>query len=181
MSRRCIASQTVLQDCRLETFVGSPAHQTVPKGPQLRRLKSNMAKRALAATAASAVALLGTLLVSAAPAEAACQGVGNGFTITHYHGSIAVAQERQTNDTCDDNGYYSGQLRDVRPSDGFSAKARFKEDPVFNAVVFTTTSSSWQNYSYEEKEVESGVSYAGMQVYTDPARRPDLYTANYGF
>jgi hypothetical protein len=146
----------------------------------LRRLKSATAKRALAATAASAVALLGSLLVSAAPAEAACRGVGNGFTITHYHGDIAVAQERQVTGTCDGNGYYTGELRDVHPSDGYSAKVRYKEGD-FNAIVFTTTSSTWQRYTYTEKTPDTGLSYASMQVYTDPNRRPDLYTMTYGF
>jgi hypothetical protein len=155
---------------------GSP----ITKGPQLRRLKSATGKRVLAATAASAVALLGSLLVSAAPAEAACQGVGGGFTITHYHGSIAVAQERQVTGTCDDNGYYSGELRDVHPDDGYSAKVRYKEED-FDSVVFTTTSSTWQRYTYVEKTPDAQTSYASMQVYTDPNRRPELYTPTYGF
>lgn len=146
----------------------------------MRRLKSVLFTRMLAATAASAVALLGTLLISAAPAEAACQGRASGFTITHYQGGVAVAQERQVVGTCDGNGVYHGQLRDLRPGDGYSAKVRFKEGD-FNAVVFTTTSSTWQNYTYTEKTPDSAESYASVQVYADPAHRPDIYTPNYGF
>jgi hypothetical protein len=81
---------------------------------------------------------------------------------------------------CNDNGAYGGQLRDVRPGDGYSAKARFKEED-FNGIVFTTTSSAWQNYTYVEETPDPQTSYAGMQVYTDPAHRPDIYHANYGF
>ncbi|WP_112136735.1 hypothetical protein [Glycomyces dulcitolivorans] len=146
----------------------------------MRPLKSAIVKRALAAAAASAVAVLGTMLVAAAPAEAACQGEGNGYTITHRHGDIAVAQERQQSNTCNDNGTYGGQLRDVHPGDGYSAKVRFKEED-FNGIVFTTTSSAWQNYTYVEKTPDPQTSYASMQVYTDPAHRPDIYHMNYGF
>lgn len=146
----------------------------------MRRLKSANAKRVLAATAASAVALLGTLLVSAAPAEAICQGYGNGITITHRHGDIAVAQERQRTGACDGDGTYGGQLRDVRPGDGHWAKIRYKEGD-FNEVVFTTTSSTWVNYDYTEKTPDALDSYASVQLYTDPAQRPSLYTPTYDF
>jgi hypothetical protein len=72
------------------------------------------------------------------------------FAAEYGFGDIAVAQERQQSNTCNDNGTYGGQLRDVRPGDGYSAKVRFKEGD-FNSVVFATTSSAWQNYTYVEK------------------------------
>ncbi|GAA1680594.1 hypothetical protein GCM10009830_29560 [Glycomyces endophyticus] len=146
----------------------------------MRPLKRTTVTRGLALAAASAFAALGTVLVSSAPAEAACNGQANGYTITRYHGSTAVAQERQVTGTCDGNGYYSGQLRDMVQGDGFTAKVRFKEGS-FNEVVFLTGSITWQGYTYTEKTPDSATSYASMQVYTDPDRRPDLYSVNTGF
>ncbi|MDN3239110.1 hypothetical protein [Glycomyces tritici] len=145
----------------------------------MRLLKSANVKRVIATASASAVAVVGTMLISAAPAEAACQG-DNAHTITHYENGVAVAQERRVSGTCDGNGVYTGELRDLRPADGYSAKVRYKEGD-FNEVVFSTMSSSWQRYTYREKTPDTGTPYASMQVYANAAHRPDIYTPNYGF
>ena len=145
----------------------------------MRLLKSANVKRVIATASASAVAVVGTMLISAAPAEAVCQG-DTGVTITARENGVAVAQERRVSGTCDGNRLYTGELRDLRTGDGYSAKVRFKEGD-FNAVVFTNTSSSWREYTYREREHDGGQSYASVQVYANPAHRPNLYTPNYGF
>jgi hypothetical protein len=146
----------------------------------MRLLKSANVKRVIATASASAVAVVGTLLISAAPAEAVCQGINEGVTVTARVNGIATAQERESAGTCDGNRFYTGELRDLRTGDGYSAKVRFKEGD-YNAVVATNTSGSWREYTYRERENDGGQSYASVQVYANPAHRPDLYTPNHGF
>lgn len=148
----------------------------------MRLLKSATVKRVIATASAASVAVVGTLLISAAPAEALCRN-DSGLTVTTRENGVPVAQEREVDGTCDGNRYYTGELRDLRTgdsSDGYSAKIRYK-DGDFNEVVFTNTTSSWREYTYREKEHDGGVSYASVQVYANPALRPNLYTPTYGF
>ena len=141
-------------------------------------MNSAMTRRVLAATAASAVSVLGTLLVSAAPAEAICEGKHNGTTITEYYGGHAVAQERQVTGTCDGNGVYSGQLRDMR-DDGYAARARY-EDAQYEGIV-ATSGGGWKDYRYTDKSTDGTASYAYVQIYSSPASRPDAWWINSGF
>jgi hypothetical protein len=149
------------------------------EGIAMRLLKSATVKRVIATASAASVAVVGTLLISAAPAEALCRN-DSGLTVTTRENGIAVAQERQVGGTCDGNRFYTGELRDLRTGDGYSAKIRYKEGD-YNQVEFATTSGSFQEYTYREKENDGGISYASVQVYANPALRPDLYTPTYGF
>jgi hypothetical protein len=141
----------------------------------MKRNKRTAVKRVLAATAASAVGILGALVVAASPAEAICQGVGHGVTMTNYYNGHLVAQERWVTGTCDNDDVYVGELRDPY-NDGYAARARFK-DGSYNGIV-AYSSGDWNRFTVYD---QTGDSYAHMQIYSSPASRPGDWWVQRGF
>ncbi|MEU6248017.1 hypothetical protein [Glycomyces sp. NPDC047010] len=131
-----------------------------------------------AATGALAV-LAGTLtavVVAAAPADARCLGQGNGNTMQVRYNGITIAQERQASGTCDGDGIYNGQVRDLR-EDGYAAQVVYV-DGSYQGLVATATTSTWKNYRFYD---QTGNNSAGIIFWSRPETRPEIPASTYGY
>ena len=131
--------------------------------------------RAVFVAAAMLGATVVTTVVTAAPAQARCNGAGNPVTmVLRDSAGNAIAREIAASGTCNGNRTYTGAVEDSR-TDGSCAELHIAHDsasPTFRVVAECTTGG---RQSFEQSESD-GLLWFGLHAAGNQVGR-----ANFGF
>lgn len=132
------------------------------------------AKRVLAAAVTAGLGALAAVVV-ATPAEAFCEGRGGGYTYTRHYNGHAIAQERQISGTCDQDGIYNGQLRDLY-TDGYAARVWYWDGDFKGDYAYS--SGGWVNYRWYDQDGDYG---AIVELYSTPGSKGWTEGGSWGY
>ena len=111
-------------------------------------------RAAFAVLATCTVSML-VSVVTATPAQARCNGVGNPVTmVLRNNAGLAIARERPISGVCDNNNVYGGDLQDslTDGSCAFLDIYDYNGGERYNLGVVECVTGDWERFGYFERD-----------------------------